>query len=50
MIMGIVSLVIGAIATAITFTLKNYPSDEAIELRNILEKKRLLISEIRETT
>ncbi len=47
MIMGIVSLVIGAIATAITFTSRITLSDEAIELRNILEKKRLLISEIR---
>jgi hypothetical protein len=47
MIMGIVSLVIGAIATAITFTSRITLSDDAIELRNILEKRRLLISEIR---
>lgn len=47
MIMGIVSLVIGAIATAITFTSKITLSDNAIELHNILEKRRLPISEIR---
>lgn len=47
MIMGLVSLVIGAIATAITFTSRITLSDDAIELRNVLEKRRLLISEIR---
>jgi hypothetical protein len=39
-------LVVGAVATAITFTSKITLSDDAIELRNILEKKRLLVSEI----
>lgn len=44
---GIISLVIGAVATVITFTSKITLSDDTIELRNILEKRRLLISEIR---
>ena len=47
MIMGIVSLVIGALATAITFTSKITLSSDAIELRDILHKKRLHVSEIR---
>ena len=47
MIMGIVAMVFGAIATAFTFTSKITISDNAIELRDILHKKRLLISEIR---
>jgi hypothetical protein len=47
MIMGIVLLVIGAFATAITFTSRITLSDKAIELHNILWKKRMLISEIR---
>jgi hypothetical protein len=47
MIFGVVALLFGALATAITFTSRITLSDDAIELRNALEKRRLLVSEIR---
>lgn len=46
-IIGLVALVVGAFATAYTFTSRITLSDDAIVLRDILGKKRLLISEIR---
>jgi len=46
MFWGIVSLIVGAIATAITFTSIITLSDDAIELSDALHKKRLLIGEI----
>jgi hypothetical protein len=47
MIIGVGALLFGALATAVTFSSRITLSDDAIELRNILEKRRLLISEIR---
>jgi hypothetical protein len=43
----VLSLVFGAISTPITFTAKITLLDDAIELRDVLHTRRLLISEIR---
>lgn len=47
LIIGIIAQVVGAFATAMTFTSRVTLSDDAIELRNFFEKKRMLNSEIR---
>lgn len=47
MITGIIALAVGAFGTAYTFTARVTLSDYGIELRNLLEKKRLRSSEIR---